>query len=77
MGVKICLRDVARGGAISFLYPPFLPMVATLAATAFLWLNTADARADALTAPDAYKLGPSDQILIQVFGEEDLSMDFA
>lgn len=35
-----------------------------------------DARAETLTSPDAYKLGPGDQILINVFGEADLSMDF-
>ena len=42
----------------------------------FLWLITVDARADTLTTPDAYKLGPGDQILINVFGEADLSLDF-
>jgi protein involved in polysaccharide export with SLBB domain len=46
------------------------------AAIALLCLITVGAKADELTSPAAYKLGPGDQILITVFGEEDLSMDF-
>ncbi len=45
-------------------------------AAALLCLITVGAMADALTSPAAYKLGPGDQILISVFGEEDLSMEF-
>ena len=45
-------------------------------AAALLCLITVGALADALTSPAAYELGPGDQILINVFGEDDLSMDF-
>jgi polysaccharide export outer membrane protein len=41
----------------------------------FLCLTSVDAVTEALTSRDSYKLGPGDQILINVFGEEDLSMD--
>jgi len=67
------LQSVAKRSSISFHRPLYLP----LAAAAFLLcLITVGAKADALTSPDAYELGPGDQILINVFGEEDLSMDF-
>ncbi len=73
MGAIISLLSVAKGSSISFRYRSCLPLVAAMA---LLWLIAVDAMADALTSPDAYKLGPGDQILINVFGEDDLSMDF-
>ena len=73
MGAIISRLSVAKGSSISFRYPSCLPMAVAMA---LLWLIAIDAMADALTSPDAYKLGPGDQILINVFGEEDLSMDF-
>jgi len=73
MGAIIGLLSVAKGSSLSFRYPSCLPLAA---ATALLSLITVVAMADALTSPDAYKLGPGDHILIDVFGEGDLSMDF-
>ncbi len=73
MGAIISLLSVAKGSSIRFRYPSCLPLAA---ATALLCLITVVAMADALTSPETYKLGPGDQILINVFGEEDLSMDF-
>ncbi len=73
MGAIISLLSVAKGSSISFRYPSCLPLAAAMA---LLCLITVVAMADTLTRPDAYKLGPGDQILINVFGEEDLSMDF-
>ena len=73
MGAIISLLSVAKGSSISFRYPSCLPLAA---AAALLCLMTVGAKADALTSLDAYKLGPGDQILINVFGEDDLSMDF-
>jgi protein involved in polysaccharide export with SLBB domain len=53
-------------------------MVALLAMVA--WLITLDGIAQVPVSEDAltssYKLGPGDQILINVFAEDDLSMDF-
>ena len=47
------------------------------AGLASLWLVFVDVSAQTVTDPaDAYKLGPGDQILINVFGESDLNMDF-
>src|SRR5438067_12925146 len=40
----------------------------------FLWLAAATALAQ--STDSAYRLGPGDRIIIKVFGEEDLSMDF-
>ena len=40
----------------------------------FLWLAAAAALAQATDS--GYRLGPGDRIIIKVFGEEDLSMDF-
>src|SRR5437879_11279552 len=40
----------------------------------FLWLAAAAALAQATDS--VYRLGPGDRIIIKVFGEEDLSMDF-
>ena len=40
----------------------------------FLWLAAATALAQ--PADSVYRLGPGDRIIIKVFGEEDLSMDF-
>ena len=40
----------------------------------FLWLAAAVALAQATDS--VYRLGPGDRIIIKVFGEEDLSMDF-
>ena len=45
-------------------------------AMALIWQISVNAMADDLASPDTFKLGPGDQILINVFGEEDLSMDF-
>ena len=73
MGAIISLLSVVKGSSISLRYPSCLPLAA---ATALLCLITVDVMADALSSPDAYKLGPGDHILIDVFGEGDLSMDF-
>ncbi len=73
MGAIVSLLSVAKRNSISFRYPSCMPVAVAMA---LLWLISVDAMADALTSPDAYKLGPGDQILINVFGEEDLSMDF-
>src|ERR1700730_6379069 len=40
----------------------------------FLWLAAAAALAQ--PTDSVYRLGPGDRIIIKVFGEEDLSMDF-
>jgi len=66
-------QSVAKVSSVSLHHPSYLPMAAAIA---LLCLITVGAMADALTSPAAYKLGPGDQILINVFGEEDLSMDF-
>jgi len=50
----------------------FLPL---LVITLVLWLF-ADSMAIAAGNPGAYRLGPGDQIIITVFGEDDLSMNF-
>ena len=60
------------------MYPSFsrpavsLPL---LVITLLLWLF-ADSLAAAESEPGAYRLGPGDQIIITVFGEDDLSMNF-
>jgi len=71
-GIISRLTD-AKGSSVSFHHPSYFPMAVAIA---LLCLITVGAMADALTSPDAYKLGPGDQILINVFGEDDLSMDF-
>ena len=53
-----------------------LPLSAALAALAWFWMFPFDVSAEELAGPDSYKLGPGDQIVITVFGEADLSMDF-
>lgn len=52
-----------------------LPVVA---ASFLLWAMLIDAHAneDVVSGANDYRLGPGDHILISVFGEEDLSMDF-
>ena len=40
----------------------------------FLWLAAVAALAQ--STDSLYRLGPGDRIIIKVFGEEDLSMDF-
>ncbi len=66
MGAIISLLSVAKGSSTSFRHPSCSPLAA---ATALLCLITVVAMADALASPDAYKLGPGDQILIEVFGQ--------
>lgn len=50
-----------------------LPLMAVVALSC---LPTSDATAEEQIDADAFKLGPGDHILITVFGEDDLSMDF-
>ncbi len=73
MGAIVNLLSIAKGSSISFRYPSCMPPAVAMA---LLWLISVGVMADELTSPDAFKLGPGDQILINVFGEEDLSMDF-
>jgi protein involved in polysaccharide export with SLBB domain len=73
VGAIISLQSVAKGSSVSFQHPSCWSMAAAIT---LLCLITVGAKADELTSPAAYKLGQGDQILINVFGEEDLSMDF-
>ena len=73
MGAIIELPGIAKAISISVRHRSCLPLAAVMA---LLLLIAADASSDAVTSLDAFKLGPGDQILIDVFGEEDLSMDF-
>jgi len=73
MGTVIRRLSFANGSSSSSRYRSGV-MLAT--AITLLWLSAVDTRADESNSPDAFKLGPGDQILITVFGEEDLGMDF-
>jgi len=50
--------------------------VAVITAFLSLWVVCTEVVAETASRANAYKLGPGDQILINVFGEEDLGMDF-
>ena len=56
--------------------PTRLPALAALLGVTLLLGLFAGSRAEAQADAGAYKLGPGDQIIITVFGEDDLNMNF-
>ena len=69
----ISRMDAAQQGALHLCIMSTLSITAVIA---LFWLGLANAATGDGTQSGPYKLGPGDQILINVFGEDDLSMDF-